>query len=67
MHDAAAAAIGIVTMIPLMRAAGIEPHTNTAKFMMLSLPFACSAAAWEAWWAAADVWCRLRFSRNSPE
>ncbi len=42
MHDAAACAIGIVTMIPLMRAAGIEPHTNTAKFMMLSLPLACS-------------------------
>ena len=43
LHDAAACAIGIVTMLPLMRAAGIEPHTNTAKFMMLSLPFACSA------------------------
>ena len=42
LHDAAACAIGIVTMLPLMRAAGIEPHTNTAKFMMLSLPFACS-------------------------
>ena len=42
LHDAAATAIGIVTMLPLMRAVGIEPHTNTAKFMMLSLPFACS-------------------------
>jgi sodium-dependent dicarboxylate transporter 2/3/5 len=42
MHDAAACAIGIVTMLPLMRAANIEPHTNTAKFMMLSLAFACS-------------------------
>jgi sodium-dependent dicarboxylate transporter 2/3/5 len=42
MHDAAATAIGIVTMVPLMKAAGIEPHTKTAKFMMLSLPFACS-------------------------
>jgi sodium-dependent dicarboxylate transporter 2/3/5 len=42
MHDAAACAIGLVTMLPLMRACGIEPHTNTAKFMMLSLPFACS-------------------------
>jgi len=42
MHDAAATAIGIVTMIPLMRASGIDPHSNTAKFMMLSLPFACS-------------------------
>ncbi|MBU1344334.1 MAG: DASS family sodium-coupled anion symporter [Proteobacteria bacterium] len=43
MHDAAACAIGIVTMLPLMRAVGIEPNTNTAKFMMLSLPFACSS------------------------
>lgn len=42
MHDAAACAIGIVTMLPLMRAVGIHPNTNTAKFMMLSLPFACS-------------------------
>ncbi len=42
MHDAAACAIGIVTMLPLMRAAGIDPHTRTARFMMLSLPFACS-------------------------
>lgn len=43
MHDAAACAIGIVTMLPLMRAIGIEPYSNTAKFMMLSLPFACSS------------------------
>ncbi len=43
MHDAAACAVGLVTMLPMMRAAGIEPHTRTAKFMMLSLPFACSA------------------------
>ncbi|MCJ7773642.1 MAG: anion permease, partial [Desulfobacterales bacterium] len=42
MHDAAACAIGIVTILPLMRAAGIEPHSNTAKFMMLSIPFATS-------------------------
>jgi len=42
MHDAAACAIGIITMLPLMRAVGIEPNTSTAKFMMLSLPFACS-------------------------
>jgi sodium-dependent dicarboxylate transporter 2/3/5 len=43
MHDAAATAIGIAVMLPLMRAAGIQPYSNTAKFMMLSLPFACSA------------------------
>ena len=42
IHDAAATAIGIITMLPLMRAVGIEPHTNTARFMMLSLAFACS-------------------------
>jgi solute carrier family 13 (sodium-dependent dicarboxylate transporter), member 2/3/5 len=42
MHDAVACAIGIVTMLPMIRAAGIEPNTNTARFMMLSLPFACS-------------------------
>jgi len=43
MHDAAATAIGIATMLPLMRAAGVKPGTNTARFMMLALPFACSA------------------------
>ncbi|MFC1531770.1 DASS family sodium-coupled anion symporter [Thermodesulfobacteriota bacterium] len=42
IHDAAACAIGLATILPLMRAVGIEPHTRTAKFMMLSLPFACS-------------------------
>lgn len=42
MHDAAATAIGIVTMLPLMKAAGIEHYSKTGKFMMLSLPFACS-------------------------
>jgi len=42
LHDAAATAIGIVTMLPMMRAAGIEPGSKTAKFMMLSLPFAAS-------------------------
>ncbi len=42
MHDAAACAIGIAIMLPLMRASGIEPHTNTARFMLLSLAFACS-------------------------
>jgi sodium-dependent dicarboxylate transporter 2/3/5 len=42
MHDAAAVSIGIVTMLPLMRAAGIGPHSRTAKFMLISLAFACS-------------------------
>ncbi len=43
MHDAAATAIAISAMLPMMRAAGIQPHTNTARFMMLALPFACSS------------------------
>ncbi|RJQ84167.1 MAG: DASS family sodium-coupled anion symporter [Desulfobacteraceae bacterium] len=42
MHDAAAVSIGIVTMLPLMRAANIEQNTNTARFMLISLAFACS-------------------------
>lgn len=42
-HDAAATAIGIATMLPLMRAAGIKPYTNTAKFMILSVSLAASA------------------------
>ena len=42
MHDAAATAIGIAIMMPVMRAAGIEPNTATARFMLISLAFACS-------------------------
>jgi sodium-dependent dicarboxylate transporter 2/3/5 len=42
MHDAAATTIGLVTMLPLIRAAGIEPYSKTGRFMMLSLPFAAS-------------------------
>ena len=42
MHDAAAVSIGIVTMLPLMRAADIKPHSGTAKFMLISLAFACN-------------------------
>ncbi len=43
MHDAAAAAIGIAVMLPLMKAAGVQRYSSTAKFMMLAVPFACSA------------------------
>jgi solute carrier family 13 (sodium-dependent dicarboxylate transporter), member 2/3/5 len=42
IHDAAACAIGIVTIQPLIRAARIQPHSNAARFMMLSIPFATS-------------------------
>ena len=61
MHDAAACAIGIVTMLPLMRAANIEPGSNTAKFMMLSLPFAVPAAVWAPSSAGAGAWWRQPF------
>lgn len=42
LHDAAACAIGIVTILPLMKAAGINAGSRTGNFMMLSIPFACS-------------------------
>lgn len=43
MHDIAATTVGIMVMLPLMRSAKIEPFTNTGLFLMLSLPFCCSA------------------------
>ena len=43
MHDIAACAIGIMAMLPLMRAAGIHPGSRTGAFLMISLPFCCSA------------------------
>lgn len=43
MHDIAACAIGIMAMLPLMRAANIKPGSRTGAFLMISLPFCCSA------------------------
>ncbi len=43
MHDVAAATIGIMAMIPLMRAAGIQPGSRTGAFLLIALPFSCSA------------------------
>ena len=43
MHDIAACAVGIMAMLPLMRAAGIHPGSRTGAFLMISLPFCCSA------------------------
>lgn len=43
MHDIAATAIGLMAMLPLMRAAGIAPGSRTGIFLTLSLPFCCSA------------------------
>lgn len=42
MHDAAATAVGIAIALPLLKAAGVRPQTNTAKFVMLAIPFACT-------------------------
>ncbi len=42
LHDAAATAKGVVNMLPLMRRVAFEPDSNTARFMLLSLAFACS-------------------------
>lgn len=43
MHDVAATTIGILAMLPLMKAAGIKPGSRTGAFLLLSLPFCCSA------------------------
>ena len=43
MHDIAATAIGIMMMLPLMRAANIKIGSRMGMFLTLSLPFACSA------------------------
>jgi sodium-dependent dicarboxylate transporter 2/3/5 len=43
MHDAAATAVGIAITLPLLRAAGVRPNTNTARFVMLAIPFACTS------------------------
>lgn len=42
MHDIAAAAAGLMLMIPLMRAADIHPFSRMGMFLTLSLPFCCS-------------------------
>jgi sodium-dependent dicarboxylate transporter 2/3/5 len=43
MHDIAACAIGIMAMLPLMKAAGIKPGSKDGAFLMIALPFCCSA------------------------
>lgn len=43
MHDIAATAIGIMAMLPLMKAAGIKPGSRTGAFLLIALPFSCSA------------------------
>jgi sodium-dependent dicarboxylate transporter 2/3/5 len=43
MHNAAATAVGVMTMVPLVKAAGIKPHSRTGAFLLLSVPF-CSSA-----------------------
>jgi sodium-dependent dicarboxylate transporter 2/3/5 len=43
MHDAAATAVGVAIALPLLKASGVRPNTNTARFVMLAIPFACTA------------------------
>ena len=43
MHDIAACTIGIMAMLPLMKAANIYPGSRTGAFLLLALPFCCSA------------------------
>lgn len=43
MHDIAACAIGIMAMLPLMKAADIKPYSREGAFLLLALPFCCSA------------------------
>jgi len=43
MHDVSSITIGLVTILPLMRAARIKPGSSMGKFLVLSMTFCCSA------------------------
>ncbi len=43
MHDVSAVTLGLMALLPLMRAAEIKPGSNTGKFLVISLAFSCSA------------------------
>lgn len=43
MHDVAATTIGLMAMLPLMKAANIHPGSREGAFLLLALPFSCSA------------------------
>ncbi|MCK8825580.1 SLC13 family permease [Fuchsiella alkaliacetigena] len=42
MHDVSAATLGLMSIVPLMREAGIKPGSDTGKFMVIALAFSCS-------------------------
>ncbi len=43
MHDVSSVTIGLISLLPLMRAADIRPGSNTGKFLVISMAFCCSA------------------------
>jgi len=43
MHDVSAVTLGLMSLLPLMRAAEIKPGSNTGKFLVISMAFSCSA------------------------
>jgi sodium-dependent dicarboxylate transporter 2/3/5 len=43
MHNVSSVTLGLISLIPLMRAANIKPGSNTGKFLIISLAFSCSA------------------------
>ena len=43
MHDVSAVTLGLMSLLPLMRAAEIKPGSNTGKFLLISMAFCCSA------------------------
>ncbi len=43
LHDVSSITLGLITLIPLMRAADIKPGSETGKFLVISLAFSCSA------------------------
>ncbi|MFP4457409.1 MAG: SLC13 family permease [Clostridia bacterium] len=43
MHNVSSITLGLISLVPLMRAADIKPGSNTGKFLVISLAFSCSA------------------------
>lgn len=43
MHDIAACTIGLMAMLPLMKRAGIKIGSKMGAFLLIALPFSCSA------------------------
>ncbi len=43
MHDVSAVTLGLMSLLPLMRAAAIRPGSREGKFLVISMAFCCSA------------------------